>query len=151
MFYFLYLWLHSDVHLFNLFRYITFRTASASLTALLMSLALGPWVIGRLKHFQVGQYIREEGPRAHQAKAGTPTMGGVLIMLCIVVPTLLWANLSNEFVWLVLAVSLGFSAIGYYDDLEKVRRRKNLGLRARAKFLTQILVSFTFGIALILF
>jgi len=151
MFYLLYTWFHSEIRFFNLFRYITFRTALASLTALLMSMLLGPWVIRKMKEFQVGQYIREEGPKRHQAKAGTPTMGGVLIMLCIVVPTLLWANLSNEFVWLVLAVSLGFSAIGYYDDLEKVRRRKNLGLRARAKFLTQILVSFTFGIALILF
>ncbi len=151
MFYLLYTWFHSEVHLFNLFRYITFRTASASLTALLMSMLLGPWVIRKLKEFQVGQYIREEGPQSHQSKAGTPTMGGVLIMLCVFVPTLLWADLSNEFVWLVLAVSLGFAAIGYYDDLQKVRKRKNLGLRARAKFLTQILVSFIFGIVLILF
>ena len=151
MFYFLYLWLHSDVHLFNLFRYITFRTASASLTALLMSLAFGPWVIGRLKHFQVGQYIREEGPRAHQAKAGTPTMGGVLIMLCVVVPTLLWSDLSNVFVWLVLTVSVAFAGVGYYDDYQKVRRRQNLGLPARAKFLVQVLISFVFGVALILF
>ena len=98
MFYYLYLEFHTRFHVFNLFRYITFRTAYASLTALLLSLVLGPWVIGKLKEFQVGQYIREEGPRSHQAKAGTPTMGGVLIDLCIVVPTILWADLSNVFV-----------------------------------------------------
>jgi phospho-N-acetylmuramoyl-pentapeptide-transferase len=151
MFYLLYTRFHSDIHVFNLFRYITFRTAAASLTALLMSMLLGPWVIRKLKEFQVGQYIREEGPQNHQAKAGTPTMGGVLIMICIFAPTLLWSDLSNDFVWLVLAVSLGFSVIGYYDDLQKVRGRKNLGLRARAKILWQILVSFIFGVALILF
>src|SRR3974377_891366 len=113
MFYFLYVEFHSQVHIFNLFRYITFRTAYASLTALLLSLLLGPWLIRKLKEFQVGQYIREDGPRSHQAKAGTPTMGGVLIDLCIVVPTVLWADLSNVFVWLVLGVSLAFAALAF--------------------------------------
>src|SRR5215813_5377678 len=88
----------SPLRVLNVFNYITFRTAYASLTALLLSLLLGPWVIEKLKVFQVGQYIREEGPQTHQAKAGTPTMGGVLINICIVVPTLLWADLSNVFV-----------------------------------------------------
>jgi phospho-N-acetylmuramoyl-pentapeptide-transferase len=150
MFYLLYLEFHSQIHLFNLFRYITFRTAYASLTALLLSLVLGPWVIRKLKEFQVGQYIREEGPQSHQAKAGTPTMGGVLINLCIVVPTLLWADLSNVFVWLVLGVSLAFAGIGFWDDYQKLRRRQNLGLTGRSKFMLQVLVSFILGEALTL-
>src|SRR5678816_143629 len=86
----------------NVFQYITFRTAYASITALLISLLLGPWLISRLREFQIGQHIREEGPKSHQKKAGTPTMGGLLIVVSIVIPTLLWSNLRNRFVWLVL-------------------------------------------------
>jgi len=150
MLYYLYVVLHSKYHIFNLFRYVTFRTAYASLTALFLSLSLGPWVINQLKKFQVGQFIREDGPTAHQVKAGTPTMGGVLILLCIVVPTLLWADLANGFVWLILAVTLAFGAIGFWDDYQKVRRRQNLGLTARSKFFLQILVSVGFGVVLVL-
>jgi phospho-N-acetylmuramoyl-pentapeptide-transferase len=149
MFYFLYLKFHTEFHLFNLFRYITFRTAYASLTALFLSLVLGPWLVRKLKEFQVGQFIREDGPQAHQVKAGTPTMGGVLINLCILVPSLLWADLRNVFVWLTLGVTLAFAGIGFWDDYQKVRRRQNLGLTARTKFLLQILVSFIFGVVLI--
>jgi phospho-N-acetylmuramoyl-pentapeptide-transferase len=149
MFYYLYLTFYDQFHLLNLFRYITFRTAYASLTALFLALALGPWLIRQLKEFQVGQYIRADGPQSHQTKAGTPTMGGVLINLCVVVPTLLWADLRNVFIWLVLAVSLAFAGIGFWDDYQKVRRRQNLGLTARTKFLLQILVSFIFGVTLI--
>jgi phospho-N-acetylmuramoyl-pentapeptide-transferase len=149
MFYFLYTQFHNEIHLFNLFRYITFRTAYASLTALFLSMVLGPWLIRKLKEFQIGQYIREEGPQSHQAKQGTPTMGGVLIVLCIVIPTLLWSDLENVFVWLVLVVTLAFAGIGFWDDYQKVRRKKNLGLTGRTKFLLQILVSFLFGVALI--
>jgi len=149
MFYFLYQILHDQIRLLNLFRYITFRTAYASLTALFLALVLGPWLIRRLREFQIGQYIREDGPQSHQSKAGTPTMGGVLIILCVVVPTLLWADLRNIFVWLVLAVTLAFAGIGLWDDYQKVRRKQNLGLTARTKFLLQILVSFTFGVGLI--
>jgi phospho-N-acetylmuramoyl-pentapeptide-transferase len=148
MFYYLYIKLHQDFHVFNLFHYITFRTAYASMTALFLSMALGPWMIRKLKEFQIGQFIREDGPQAHHAKAGTPTMGGVLILLCIVVPTLLWSDLSNIFVWLVLGTTLAFGAIGFYDDYQKVRRKQNLGLTARGKFWLQILVSFIFGIIL---
>jgi len=148
MFYYLYLKFHGDIHLFNLFRYITFRTAYASLTALVLSLVLGPWVIEQLKKFQVGQFIREEGPQSHQSKAGTPTMGGMLINLCIVIPTLLWADLTNLFVWLVLGVSLAFAAIGFWDDYQKVRRRQNLGMTGRTKILLQVLTSFLFGVVL---
>jgi phospho-N-acetylmuramoyl-pentapeptide-transferase len=150
MFYYLYFWLHNQFHVFNLFRYITFRTAAASLTALFLSLVLGPWLIRKLKEFQVGQYIREEGPQSHLSKAGTPTMGGVLIVLCIIVPTLLWADLRNPFVWLVSAVTGAFAAIGFWDDYQKLRRRNNLGLRARTKFFLQILVSFLFAVTLVL-
>jgi phospho-N-acetylmuramoyl-pentapeptide-transferase len=149
MFYYLYLKLHQSFHVFNLFRYITFRTAYASLTALLLSLVLGPWLVQKLKEFQVGQYIRVDGPKSHQAKAGTPTMGGVLIVLCMVIPTLLWSDLTNIFVWLTLGTTLAFAGIGFWDDYQKIQRRQNLGLSARGKFLLQILVSFIFGIILI--
>ena len=150
MFYYLYLEFHARVKLFNLFHYITFRTAYASLSALFLSIVLGPWLIRKLRAFQVGQYIREDGPQSHQSKAGTPTMGGVLINLCIVVPTLLWADLSNVFIWLALAVLVAFGAIGFWDDYQKVRRKQNLGLTPREKILLQILVSFLFVIALML-
>jgi len=149
MFYFLYQLLHDQFRILNLFRYITFRTAYASLTALFLALVLGPWLIRRLQEFQIGQYIRDDGPQSHQTKAGTPTMGGVLIVLCIAFPTLLWSDLRNLFVWLILAVTLAFAGIGFWDDYQKVRRRANLGLTARTKFLLQILVSFIFGVVLV--
>jgi len=151
MFYYLYVRFHTQFHVLNLFRYITFRTAYASLTALSLSLLVGPWLVRVLKQFQIGQYVREDGPKSHQSKAGTPTMGGVLINLCIFVPTLLWSDLGNVFVWVVLAVTAAFAAIGFWDDYQKVRQRKNLGLTGRTKFLLQILVSFIFGVVLILF
>jgi phospho-N-acetylmuramoyl-pentapeptide-transferase len=149
MFYYLYQKFYTQFHLLNLFRYVTFRTAYASLTALFLSMFLGPYVIRKLKEFQIGQYIREDGPKAHQAKAGTPTMGGVLINLCIIVPTLLWADLSNPFIWLALGVTVAFAGIGFYDDYQKMRKRNNLGLTARTKFMLQILVSFVFGMILV--
>ena len=149
MFYLLYQLFHDDFRLLNLFRYITFRTAYASLTALFLALVLGPWLIRKLKEFQIGQYIREDGPQAHHTKAGTPTMGGVLIVVCIAVPTLLWSDLRNLFVWLVLSVTLAFAGIGFWDDYQKVRKRNNRGLTARTKFLLQILVSFVFGVVLV--
>jgi phospho-N-acetylmuramoyl-pentapeptide-transferase len=151
MFYYLYIKFHNQFHLLNLFRYITFRTAYASLTALLLSLVVGPWLVRLLKAFQIGQYVREDGPKSHLSKAGTPTMGGVLINLCIFVPTLLWSDLGNVFVWLVLGVTAAFAAIGFWDDHQKVRQRKNQGLTGRTKFLLQILVSFVFGVVLIFF
>jgi phospho-N-acetylmuramoyl-pentapeptide-transferase len=151
MFYYLYRAYHNQLHLLNLFRYITFRTAYASMTALLLSLLVGPWVVRQLRRFQIGQYVREDGPKSHLAKAGTPTMGGVLINLCIFVPTLLWSDLGNIFVWLVLGVTAAFAGIGFWDDYQKVRRRQNLGLTGRTKFLLQILVSFVFGMVLVFF
>jgi phospho-N-acetylmuramoyl-pentapeptide-transferase len=134
---------------FRIFRYLTFRTAFASLTALLIALIIGPFVIEKLREFQIGQYIREEGPKDHQKKAGTPTMGGVLICIAILLPTLLWADLSNPFVWLVMGSTLAFGAIGFADDYIKVVKRRNLGLTARAKLGYQILASLTISITLI--
>src|SRR5215472_2454354 len=123
----------------NVFRYITVRTAVASMTALALSILLGPWVIERLRDLQVKQYIREEGPKRHQAKAGTPTMGGVLIVASMVIPTLLWADLRNPYVLLAVGATLSFGAIGFLDDYSKVVRRQNQGLTARGKFLLQVL------------
>lgn len=135
--------------LFRIFRYLTFRTVFASLTALLIGLLIGPYVIERLREFQIGQYIREEGPQSHQKKSGTPTMGGVLICISILVPTLLWSDLSNPFVWLVMLSTLAFGAIGFADDYIKVVHRRNLGLTARAKLGLQMLASAGVAIALL--
>src|SRR5213595_4164177 len=96
----------SPLRVLNVFQYITFRTAYASITALLISLFLGPWLIARLRDFQIGQQIREEGPKSHQKKAGTPTMGGLLIVVSIILPTLLWANLRNRYIWIAAAASV---------------------------------------------
>jgi len=134
---------------FRVFRYLTFRTAFATLTALMIALFVGPFVIQKLREFQIGQYIREEGPKDHQKKAGTPTMGGVLICLAILLPTLLWADLTNPFVWLVMGSTLAFGAIGFADDYIKVIHRRNLGLTARAKLGGQFLVSAAIAVALI--
>jgi phospho-N-acetylmuramoyl-pentapeptide-transferase len=134
---------------FRIFRYLTFRTAFASLTALFTGLIVGPLVINRLREFQIGQYIREEGPKAHQKKAGTPTMGGLLIVISIVVPTLLWADLTNRFVWIAILATCAFAAIGFTDDYLKVVHRRNLGLTARAKLGLQIIASIFIAIALI--
>jgi phospho-N-acetylmuramoyl-pentapeptide-transferase len=127
--------------LFRIFRYLTFRTVFASLTALLIGLLIGPYVIEKLREFQIGQYIREEGPQSHQKKSGTPTMGGVLICISILVPTLLWADLSNPYVWLVMLSTLAFGAIGFTDDYIKVVHRGNQGLTARAKLGLQFVAS----------
>ena len=134
---------------FRIFRYLTFRTAFASLTALFTGLIVGPMVINRLREFQIGQYIREEGPKAHQKKAGTPTMGGLLIAIAVVVPTLLWADLSNPFVWLAVFATCAFAAIGFTDDYLKVVHKRNLGLTARAKLGLQILTSLVVAVLLI--
>ncbi len=134
---------------FRIFRYLTFRTAFASLTALFTALIVGPIVINRLREFQIGQFIREEGPKAHQKKAGTPTMGGLLIAISIVVPTLLWADLSNLFVWIAVFATCAFAAIGFADDYIKVVNRRNLGLTSKAKLGLQIAVSILIAVALI--
>ena len=150
LYWLLYLELQKYFPPFRIFRYLTFRTAFASLTALFTGLVIGPLVINRLRDFQIGQYIREEGPKAHQKKAGTPTMGGLLIVISIVVPTLLWADLSNRFVWLAVLSTSAFAAIGFADDYLKVVHRRNLGLTARAKLGLQLLTSIVIAIALIM-
>jgi len=134
---------------FRIFRYLTFRTAFASLTALFTALIVGPLVINRLREFQIGQFIREEGPKAHQKKAGTPTMGGLLIAISIVVPTLLWADLSNRFIWIAVLSTCAFAAIGFADDYIKVVNRRNLGLTSKAKLGLQIAASILIAVALI--
>jgi len=134
---------------FRIFRYLTFRTAFASLTALFTGLIVGPLVINRLREFQIGQYIREEGPKAHQKKAGTPTMGGLLIAISIVIPTLLWADLSNRFVWIAVLSTCAFAAIGFADDYTKVVHHRNLGLTGKAKLGYQIGTSVLIAVALI--
>ena len=151
MFYYLYIKFHNQLHILNLFRYITFRTAYASLTALLLSLVVGPWVIRVLKLFQIGQFIREDGPKSHMSKAGTPTMGGVLIVISVVVPTMLWADLSNRFIWLAMFSIIAFGAIGFTDDYLKIIHKRNLGLTARAKLMLQGLSSFVIAVVLIMF
>lgn len=134
----------------RIFRFVTFRTAFAGLTALFLCLVLGPWLIRKLREFQIGQHIREEGPKSHQKKAGTPTMGGVLIVISIVVPTLLWTNLRNPYVWIALFAILSFGAIGFWDDYTKVLRKNNLGLSGTRKFLFQCLVAFLVGVFLLI-
>lgn len=136
-------------HAFRIFRYLTFRTAFATLTALLIGLLIGPYLIERLREFQIGQFIREDGPKEHQKKAGTPTMGGLLILVAILVPTLLWSDLSNPFVWLAVLATVGFGGIGFADDYIKIVHKRNLGLTFRAKMLLQIAVAVLISILLL--
>jgi phospho-N-acetylmuramoyl-pentapeptide-transferase len=133
----------------NVTQYITFRTAAASLSALGISLALGPWMIRKLRQFQVGQIIRQEGPTSHRPKAGTPTMGGLLILTASLLPTLLWARLTNVYVWIAVLTTAGFGAVGFADDYLKVVRRSHHGLRPRYKMLCQVLIGTAVGLALL--
>jgi phospho-N-acetylmuramoyl-pentapeptide-transferase len=137
-------------HVLNVFRYITVRTALASISSLFLGLILGPWMVRRLRQLQIGQFIREEGPRSHQTKAGTPTMGGLLIVTVTLAPVLFWADLSNPYVLLSIFAMLAFGAIGFADDYNKVVRRRNLGLSGRSKFAFQVLVSFAAALSLLL-
>src|SRR4030095_11118574 len=139
----------TDIQLFNVFRYITFRTAGASVTALALSLILGPILIRRLREFQIRQVIRQEGPRTHRAKAGTPTMGGLLILASAIIPTLLWANLTNPNIWIAVVATTGFGAIGFADDYLKIVRRSHHGLSPRYKMLWQVIIGIGVGVALI--
>jgi len=132
----------------NVTRYITFRTAAASITALVISLALGPWLIRTLRNFQIGQVIRQEGPQSHRAKAGTPTMGGLLILTAALVPTLLWADLSNPYVWVATLATAAFGAVGFADDYLKIVRRSHHGLKPRYKMGLQVLVAVGVGVSL---
>jgi len=149
LYWLLYQKLYPFFHPFRIFRYLTFRTAFASLTALLIALFIGPWVIQKLREFQIGQYIREDGPQSHLKKSGTPTMGGVLICIAILLPTVLWSNPTNPFVWITVFSTLAFGAIGFADDYIKVVKRRSLGLTARAKLLWQGLASASVACALV--
>jgi phospho-N-acetylmuramoyl-pentapeptide-transferase len=133
----------------NVFRYITVRTVYASLTAMFLALVFGPWLIRRLRELQIGQFIREEGPEEHKKKAGTPTMGGVLIVLSTAVPVLLWADLNNPFILLSLFALFGFAVIGFIDDYAKVSQQRNLGLTAKKKIYFQVFVSLIVGASLL--
>jgi phospho-N-acetylmuramoyl-pentapeptide-transferase len=126
---------------FNVFRYITFRTIFAVLTALLICLVVGSWFIRKLRELQIGQYIREDGPQSHFNKKGTPTMGGLMIIFALLLTTLLWTDLVNPYIWLLSLVALGFALIGFFDDYLKVIKKQNKGLSGRAKLLTQTLVA----------
>ncbi len=135
---------------FNVFRYITVRTALAGITALLLSLILGPWLIRFLKNRQIGQEIRAEGPQSHHAKKGTPSMGGILIIIGTVLPTLLWGNFDNIYIWLATVAMILFGAVGFMDDVLKVRKKRSLGLSFRQKVVLQFLLSALIGLALII-
>jgi phospho-N-acetylmuramoyl-pentapeptide-transferase len=133
---------------FRIFRYLTVRTAFASLTALLIALFIGPWVIQKLREFQIGQYVREDGPQSHLKKTGTPTMGGVLIVIAILLPTILWSDPANPFVWVAVLAIVSFGAIGFADDYIKVVKKRSLGLTARAKLFYQCIAGAGVAIAL---
>ncbi|HUH61927.1 MAG TPA: phospho-N-acetylmuramoyl-pentapeptide-transferase [Terracidiphilus sp.] len=149
LYWLLYQKLYPFFHPFRIFRFLTFRTAFASLTALMIALFIGPYVIQKLREFQIGQFIREDGPQSHQKKSGTPTMGGVLIVIAIVLPTVLWSDPSNWFVWLTVVSTIAFGAIGFADDYIKVVKRRNLGLTPRAKLFWQTVAGASVAIALI--
>ena len=150
MLYYLLYSLHTSVGPLNVVRYITFRTAAASLTALALSLVLGPWMVRKLREFQVGQIIRQEGPQSHRAKAGTPTMGGVLILTAAIVPTLLWTDLANPYVWIAVLATVGFGAVGFTDDYLKIVRKNHHGLIPRYKIAGQLIVALGVGVAVLM-
>ena len=135
----------------NVFRYVTFRTAGAFLTALLVTLLLGPKIIDKLSALRARQVVREDGPQSHLKKAGTPTMGGVLILLAVTSATLLWAQLTNRFIWLALLTTLAMGAVGFMDDYLKVTRANSVGLRPRQKFVLQVAIGLAVGVYLYLF
>jgi len=147
MFYHLLYPLASEISAFNVFRYITFRTGAATLTALFLSFVLGPLLIRKLSSLRVGQPIREIGPD-HADKAGTPTMGGLLILLSLLVSVLLWSNLDTRFVWIVLAVTVGYGVLGFIDDYQKVTQGHSGGISARAKLFWQTLIALAVAVAI---
>lgn len=140
--------LHDWFSPFNVFRYITFRTALAVLTAMFFALILGPWIINRLKKLSMTQQIRDDGPQTHINKAGTPTMGGILIIMCILLTIVMWGDLKNMYVWIMIVSLVGFGGIGLLDDYLKIVRKSPKGLRAYQKFGGQIVLAFLIGIFL---
>jgi len=140
--------LHTEYSVLYVFRYITFRTIYATITALLISFILGPWLIETLQKMQIGQAIRKVGPESHFIKEGTPTMGGSLILLAIMLPTLLWADLSNLYIWVCLLVTAGYGAIGFVDDYLKVVKKNSDGISARQKMFWQLLIALVAAVLL---
>ncbi|MBN1614102.1 MAG: phospho-N-acetylmuramoyl-pentapeptide-transferase [Deltaproteobacteria bacterium] len=130
--------LHTTISYFNVFRYITFRTIYASITALVICFIVGPWLIRKLQELQMDQPIRQDGPNTHQAKKGTPTMGGILILFAVIVSTLLWANLTVDYVWLVLLVIVGYGLIGFVDDYRKLTSMSSRGISGKARLSGEI-------------
>ncbi|HTJ54716.1 MAG TPA: phospho-N-acetylmuramoyl-pentapeptide-transferase [Nitrosospira sp.] len=141
-------WLAKDIRVFNVFSYITLRTVLAALTALVISFIVGPTMIRKLTAYKIGQSVRDDGPQTHLVKAGTPTMGGALILVSIAITTLLWADLSNRYVWVVLVTTLGFGIIGWVDDYRKVVYRNPKGLSARAKLFWQSVIAISVALYL---
>jgi phospho-N-acetylmuramoyl-pentapeptide-transferase len=139
----------TELSVLNVTRYITFRTAAASLSALAISLLLGPWMVRKLREFQIGQVIRQDGPQTHRPKAGTPTMGGLLILTASLVPTLLWADLTNVYIWIAVLTTAGYGAIGFADDYLKIVRRSHHGLLPRYKMGNQLIIGIAVGIVLL--
>jgi len=142
--------LHEWFSPLNVFRYITFRTSLAIITAMVFSLILGPWIIGKLRRLSLTQQIRDDGPKAHIGKAGTPTMGGLLIILCILLSVLMWGDLKNMYIWTMIGSLVGFGTIGFLDDYLKIIRKSHKGLRAYQKFGLQIVLALVIGIFLYL-
>ena len=141
--------LHTQFSALNVIQYITFRTAAAGLTAFVISLTMGPWMVRTLRGFQIGQVVRDDGPATHQSKAGTPTMGGVLILAAAIVPTLAWVDLTNTYVWVAMLSTVGFGLVGFLDDYLKVARKTHRGLRPRYKLIGQGVVALAVGLALL--
>jgi len=133
--------LASNIKLFNIFRYLTFRTIYAMITALVVCFVLGPWIIRKLESLQARQVIRTDGPESHLQKQGTPTMGGVIILAAIVIPTLLWADLTNQYIWITLFITIGYGVIGFVDDYKKVVEKNTKGLSARQKMFWQVVLA----------
>jgi phospho-N-acetylmuramoyl-pentapeptide-transferase len=140
--------LHTTFSFFNVFRYITFRTIYATITALIICFVIGPWLIRKLQSMQIGQQIRDDGPQSHQVKKGTPTMGGVLIIFAVCISTLLWANLSVDYVWLVLLVTVGFGLIGFIDDYRKLAGKSSRGVSGKTRLAGEILIALFVSIIL---
>lgn len=141
MIYYLLYPLHETISFFNVFRYITFRTIFAAITALLISLIFGKWMIQKLQGMQIGQQIRDDGPQSHLIKKGTPTMGGLLIIFAVVISTLLWTNLADVYIWLILLVTVGFGLIGFVDDYSKMAGRSSKGISGKKRLIAEIIIA----------
>lgn len=141
--------LHIHYSVFNVFQYITFRTIYATLTALIISFIFGPWFIKKLTFYQIGERVRKDGPEGHTKKAGTPTMGGSIILLSLIAPTLLWADLTNRYIWAVIFITACFGIVGYIDDMRKVNGKCGEGLKAKYKFCLQVVISASAGFMLL--